>query len=691
VIGTRFGPYRMEALLGRGGMGEVYRAVDTSQNGRVVALKVLTATLSGDPLFTARFRREAEIAARMSDPHVVPIHRYGAIEGRLFLDMQLVDGRELADAVAGGAALDPERAVAIVEQVAGALDTAHADGLVHRDVKPANILLTHPGPGRPEFAYLLDFGIASATDPGSRTALTRTGAVIGTLAYMAPERFLARRAGPASDVYSLACVLHEMLTGSRPYPGTGYEVQVAGHIHQPPPRPSVLRSGLPPAFDAVVEGGMAKDPAARYRSAGDLARAARAALSGAGVREVRAALPAVPAAATVADAPAPPAALPAAVPLVTPSGAGGPPPARRRRWWVPVTAVLVLVVAVVATALVVTRPLPVPDVPPPPDVDPVPTDALPSGGPITERTLVGRGAISEAPVIADLDGTPVLVSNKIFETGVIDLATGEPIGEPIDDGGLMTATVTRLDGRSVVVTGGVDGVIRLFDLATGNPLATTLTGHTGPVEALVIADVDGREVLVSGGADQTVRRWDLAAAAPIGDPLTGMEKGVRALSVARSAGRSVVLANGIGASIRAWDVADGTPVGVPIPTSSNAAPVVVELPGGGAAVLVDDLIEFSLVDLHSGEPLPGYGFRIESTEFAAVVVNGRPLLVEPGRDGVIRLRDLRDGSPVGGPMTGHEGSVSALTTTTVGGSTYLVTSSHDRAIRIWDLTTRSGR
>ncbi|MHA6623544.1 serine/threonine-protein kinase [Pseudonocardia sp. DLS-67] len=689
MIGTRFGPYGIDALLGRGGMGEVYRAADTSQGGRVVALKVLTPALSGDPQFAARFRREAEIAARLSDPHVVPIHRYGEIDGRLFLDMRLIDGHDLADALADGAAIDPDRAVAILEQIAGALDAAHADGLVHRDVKPANILLADPGTGRPELAYLLDFGIARATDPGSRTALTRTGAVIGTLAYMAPERFLARQAGPASDVYSLACVLHEMLTGSRPYPGTGFEVQVAGHVHQPPPRPSALRSGLPAALDAVVAGGMAKDPAARYRSAGDLARAARAALAGAGVREVRAALPAVPAAATVVDPPRPATAPPAPVPLAAPTGTGGPAPPRRTRWWVPVAAAFVLVVAVVSTALVVTRPAPGPDVPAPVPPDPVPTDALPSGGPVTERALVGRAAASETPVIADLDGTPVLVAGSVTETRVLDLATGEVIGEPIDHAGLTTATVTRLDGRSVVVGGGVDGVIRVFDLATGKPLPTTLSGHTGSVDAIAIADVDGREVLVSGGADRTIRRWDLAAAAPIGDPITGLEKGVYTLSVVRSAGRSVVLAHGIGSSIRAWDLADGTPVGVPVPTSGSAAPVVVELPSG-SALLVDDFIEFHLVDLHSGEPLPGYGFRVES-EVVPVVVDGRPLLVEAGHDGVIRLRDLRDGSPVGVPMTGHEGSITALTTTTVGGSTYLLSSSLDRSIRIWDLTTRSGR
>ncbi|MFC4947860.1 serine/threonine-protein kinase [Pseudonocardia sp. GCM10023141] len=272
---STFGPYELQGLLGRGGMGEVYRAFD-SEHQRVVALKLLSDPLSGDPRYAQRFRRESHASARLRDPHVIPIHRYGEIDGRLFLDMRLVDGVDLARTITGGGSLAPERAVAIIEQIAQALDAAHADGLVHRDVKPSNVLLTAQ-----DFVYLVDFGIAHAMDgsgTGGRASLTTTGTAVGTVAYMAPERFAPGEPGPAADVYSLACVLYECLTGEVPFPVDGLLPAIYAHGTRPPPRPSQHRPELPAGLDAVVATGMAKQPDARYRSAGELAAAARRAL-----------------------------------------------------------------------------------------------------------------------------------------------------------------------------------------------------------------------------------------------------------------------------------------------------------------------------------------------------------------------------------------------------------------------------
>jgi protein-export membrane protein SecD len=252
-------------------MGEVFRAHDNATE-RVVAIKLLPAHLAEDPEYQQRFRREAHTAAGLSDPHVVPIHNYGEIEGRLYVDMRLVEGRDLGTLIADdGGRLHPARAVAITEQVASALDSAHRAGLVHRDVKPSNILI-----GERDFVYLIDFGIARAiTD----TAVTNTGQTVGTLAYMAPERFSGmtdRRA----DIYSLACVLHECLTGQRPYPGGNLAQQLADHLMTPPPKPSTICPDIPPEFDAVIARGMAKDPDERYQTTTALADAARAALTG---------------------------------------------------------------------------------------------------------------------------------------------------------------------------------------------------------------------------------------------------------------------------------------------------------------------------------------------------------------------------------------------------------------------------
>ncbi|MDT7802997.1 MAG: serine/threonine protein kinase, bacterial [Actinomycetota bacterium] len=267
---SEFGPYRIERLIARGGMGEVLRACDTRLD-RVVALKVLSPHLAADQDFRERFRREAHSAARLREPHIVPIHSFGEIDGRLYLDMQLVEGEDLATRLSTRGPMDPAEAVDVVGQIAQALTAAHAEGLVHRDVKPSNILLTPSG-----FAYLVDFGIARSQE--AATGLTGTGAAIGTLDYMAPERFTGARPDQRVDVYALACVLHQCLTATKPFAATTAASLLNAHLNQPPPRPSLLRPGTPTALDGVVARGMAKSPDDRYPTAAALAAGALAAL-----------------------------------------------------------------------------------------------------------------------------------------------------------------------------------------------------------------------------------------------------------------------------------------------------------------------------------------------------------------------------------------------------------------------------
>lgn len=268
-LGTRFGPYELQSVIGVGGMGEVYRAYDTLRE-RMVAIKLLRPEMAADQSFQERFRRESRIAARLQEPHVIPVHNFGEIDGVLYIDMRLVEGESVKDALRAVGVLPPARAVSIIAQVASALDDAHANGLIHRDIKPENVLLTST-----DFAYLVDFGIAHG---GGEASVTSTGLVVGSSAYMAPERFNGDRGGPASDIYSLTCLLYEMLTGRAPFEAGDVRQVWSAHMFAPPPRPSIMRRGVSRAFDDVIARGMAKQPQDRYKTAGELARAAAAAL-----------------------------------------------------------------------------------------------------------------------------------------------------------------------------------------------------------------------------------------------------------------------------------------------------------------------------------------------------------------------------------------------------------------------------
>ncbi|WP_433786060.1 serine/threonine-protein kinase [Actinomycetospora sp. CA-101289] len=452
----QFGPYRIESELGRGGMGTVYRAYDT-RRGRTVALKLLADHLAGDETYRERFRREAHAAAQLQDPHVIPLHDFGEIDGRLFLDMRLVSGVDLAAALERGGRrpLDPARAVALVGQVAEALDAAHAAGLVHRDVKPSNVLVTDT-----DFVYLVDFGIArSVRDEG--TALTTTGAALGTLDYMAPERFDGAPPDRAADVYALACLLHEVLTGTRPFAADTAISVMRAHLAAPPPRPSA-RAPVPPGLDEVVVRGMAKDPAHRYPSAGALAAAAREAVAGRPV--------------------APPPAPQAAMPTMTPgpvgpppgtwrapswSGAAAPPPPRRARWVVPLVAALVLAVVLLAVALVVVRPGSAPG--------PAPT-AAPATAPATALT---RAAPSSSVTGVPVSGVPVSMRGEWAGTG--SEATAATVQVSLRDGqvGERVATValpTAGCSFAGVLTGAAGQVVTIGMTAETNGGGCVSTG-----------------------------------------------------------------------------------------------------------------------------------------------------------------------------------------------------------------------
>jgi predicted Ser/Thr protein kinase len=276
--GSVVGGYRIDELIGRGGMGVVYRTTNVAL-GRIYALKVLAPELAGDEQFRQRFRREMQIAASLHHPNVVPIHYAGEVQGMLFFVMDFIPGTNLHDVMRRSGPLDPNRATALLTQLAGALDAAHGRGLVHRDVKPENVLITvRDGE---EHAYLTDFGLAKKLEPTSDlSSLTRKGAIVGTVDYMSPEQITGGHTDARTDIYALGCVYFQMLTGHVPYDGENSVATMFAHLHDPPPRLAGALCKEYPNFSAVVEKATAKEPEDRYLSAGDLARDAAAALSG---------------------------------------------------------------------------------------------------------------------------------------------------------------------------------------------------------------------------------------------------------------------------------------------------------------------------------------------------------------------------------------------------------------------------
>ena len=274
-IGSTFAGHRVDAVAGRGGMGIVYRATDLLL-GRRVALKLIAPGLSADPTFRARFATECRLAAAIDHPHAVEVFHAGEECGLLYVTMRYVEGTDLKSLLARERWLDPERAVRVVEQVAGALDEAHRHGLVHRDVKPANVLLAARDGG--ERAFLTDFGVTKQRSTDD-TRLTGTGLALGSVEYMAPEQAEVRELDARTDVYALGCVLFHALTGSVPFIRGNDLQRMWAHVNEPPPAPSSIDPRLPRGFDEVVGRALAKDPADRQQSAGALAREARAALA----------------------------------------------------------------------------------------------------------------------------------------------------------------------------------------------------------------------------------------------------------------------------------------------------------------------------------------------------------------------------------------------------------------------------
>ena len=276
LVGDEFAGYRMRAVLGRGGMSVVYQAENLRLNN-VIALKVLAPELAADDVFRARFLEESRIAASLNHPNVIPIYDMGSSNGLLYIAMRYVSGTDLRQMIKKRGRLQPENALFLLGQVARALDAAHRKGLVHRDVKPGNMLIERGSDeGDPDHVYLADFGITKHAM--SRTGLTSTGQFLGTIDYVAPEQIRGTSVLGLADQYSLGCVLYECLTGRVPFEKDLDAAIIWAHVEETPAMPTVLRPDLPPEIDDVFGRVLSKQPGGRYRSCREFIDAARMAL-----------------------------------------------------------------------------------------------------------------------------------------------------------------------------------------------------------------------------------------------------------------------------------------------------------------------------------------------------------------------------------------------------------------------------
>jgi hypothetical protein len=558
VSGSVFAGYEIEGIAGEGGMGRVYRATEIAL-ARPVALKLIADDFADDRRFRERFQRESMLAASIDHPNVIPIYEAGEVDGELYIAMRFVDGTDLLAAVMREGPFEPERAVRIITQVASALDAAHRRGLVHRDVKPGNVLLT----GEEEHAYLTDFGLVK-TLTGEAPGMTTAGHFVGTLDYSSPEAIQGGDADARSDVYSLGCVLFYVLTRVSPFLRDSNVGTMFAHVNEPPPSLLEARPDLPPALGPVIERALSKQPEERQQTAGDFAR------------EAQEALVAAPAAGSGGGRAAPPAAKPAA----------DGPPQRARLLGILLPAIIGLgLIAALLAALGVFK-----------GGDggqQASATATPSATATATATPTATAAASVPKVAASIevgkgpDGISVSDDGQVWVTDAsagtavrIDTKTNKKLGAPLDVGKDPDGVAAAKQVAWIASSG--DNKVRRVE---SNPDPVVV--GTIPVGDQPNGISLGKQLVwVTNSGDDTVNRIDRGSATVVGSPIgvgkqpIGVDVGAESVWVTNhgdgtlsridtSTAQTVGSPTPVGKGRAAWSRASA-PCGSPTPTTARS-------------------------------------------------------------------------------------------------------------------------
>ncbi|MEV0296317.1 serine/threonine-protein kinase [Nocardia sp. NPDC050710] len=624
AAGDVFAGFIIEDVLGVGGMGVVYSARHPRMD-RLVALKVLNDALATDRRACSAFDREAALAARLDHPNIVAVYdRSAPGDSVLWLAMRFIrggDASSLLDHAPAG--LAPELGVELIADAAAALDYAHAQGVLHRDVKPGNLLIEHD-PRHGHRALLTDFGIARTLED---TVTLST--LAASFAYAAPERFTGALADHRADIYSLGCTLYHLLTGRPPFPRDDQAAVIGAHLSEPPPQPSHVRPILPAGLDTVVATALAKAPSERYPTCAALAEAARVAATSAHVRITTAPQPTRDSAPTARYDPAPH------------SGTGDrspspvSPSSRRfgRRGLLVGAAVAIPFIAATAAGITVRRSL---------------TDSAP---PADKAVAVLAGHPGAVYSVAFSPDRTLLASTGVSTSAgdslrLWDLATHRPSGPPLT--GLTQAVRSAAfspDG-ALLATAGEYGTLRLWDLTSRQPSGSPLTGHLDGV--LTVAFSADGTLLASAGADDTVRLWNVASRRPSGPPLTGHTAVVN--SVAFSPDGTLLATASNDGTARLWDVANHQPSGRTLSDHTGIVNSVAFSPDGALLATASDDRTAILWDITSrrpsGQPLRAHGDRVWSVAFSPDDADGM-LLASGSVDATVRLWDVRTHQQIG--------------------------------------------